>query len=421
MKMKPLRFLVAAALAAPAVSFATTGYHAHGYGLKAKGMGGVGIALPQETMSGATNPANLAFVGNRMDVELEWFRPIRDGEIVGNAIGLNGSYGASGRKDFLIPGFGYNRMVRPNLALGVVVYGNGGMNTTFGTSPFTGLLGSSPSGVDYVQLFVAPTLAWKPNENHSIGVSLNFVYQQFGAQGLEPFAGFSASPANVTNKGRDDSTGWGLRLGWTGKISPNVTLGAMYQPKINMGKLGDYQGLFRNSGDLDIPATYGVGIAVKATPQLTIAADVQQIDYAKVAAIGTKPDCLFLGACALGASNGPGFGWRNMTAYKIGVSYEVSRSLTVRAGYAGGRQPIPSEYTFLNVIFPAVIEDHVTFGATWNMGTMEVTAGYMHALKKTVSGMNSIPPGFPPAGLGGGNVNLKMYQNALGVAVGWKM
>lgn len=422
--MKICRLVAALVLAAPTAAMATTGYFSHGYGLKAKGMGGVGIALPQETLSGAANPANIGFLGNRLDVELEWFRPIRSAEIVGNGAGLTGNYDASGRKDFLIPGFGYSRVLRPNLSVGLLVYGNGGMNTTFDRNLFGAFGGSNPGGVDYLQLFVAPTLAWKPSENHSIGVSLNMVYQQFGASGLEPFAQlpggpfppFSQSPGNVTNRGRDDSTGIGVRIGWTGRITPNITLGAMYQPKTNMGKLGEYSGLFRDGGDLDIPATYGLGISIKATPQLTIAGDVQQIDYAKVRAIGTAPDCLFAGQCQLGASNGPGFGWRNMTAYKIGASYEVSRSLTVRAGFATGKQPIPERYTLLNTIFPAVVQDHVTLGATWSFGTKEVTVGYMHAFKKKLSGTNSIPAAF-----GAGEANMQMHQDALGVALGWKM
>lgn len=355
-----IRAALVLAAFAPATALATLGYFSHGYGLKAQGMGGVGIALPQETLSGVANPANLGFVGNRLDVELNYFRPVRDGEITGNLIGMNGTYDANGRKDFLIPGFGINRMIRPDLALGLLVYGNGGMNTTFkSNNPFGVFGGSVPAGVDYMQLFISPTLAYKLNQNHSIGISLNYAYQQFAAQGLEGFGfgGFSSSPGNLSNRGRDDSSGWGARLGWTGKVSDNVTLGAMVQPKTNMGKLSKYQGLFRNQGDLDIPATYGAGIAVKATPKLTIAGDIQQIDYGKVPAIGTTPDCLFAGACALGASNGPGFGWKNMTAYKIGVSYEVSRSLTLRAGFATGKQPIPPQYTLLNIIFPAVPED----------------------------------------------------------------
>ncbi len=69
--MKLLKFALVAALAAPLPASATLGYFSHGSGLKAKGMGGVGIALPQDAIGAAANPANLGFVGNRLDVELE--------------------------------------------------------------------------------------------------------------------------------------------------------------------------------------------------------------------------------------------------------------------------------------------------------------------------------------------------------------
>ena len=47
----------------------------------------------------------------------------------------------------LIPEFGYNRMVNNNLALGVTVYGNGGMNTDYsevmrGDEPVSACAGS---------------------------------------------------------------------------------------------------------------------------------------------------------------------------------------------------------------------------------------------------------------------------------------
>jgi len=410
---------LAAAVLAPATALATLGYFSDGYGLKAEGMGGVAIALPQDAMSGITNPANLGFVGNRLDVQLEWFRPVRNADVNG-ANAFTGTWDANGRKDFLIPGAAFNRMIRPDLAVGLLLYGNGGMNTTFSSNPFRlGGAGSNPGGVDYMQLFVAPTVAWKPNDRNSIGLSINFAYHQFSAQGLEAFGafGFSSNPANLTNRGRDHSTGLGFRVGWTGKVSDRVTLGAMYQPKTNMGKLGDYSGLFRNQGDLDIPATYGVGIAVAATPKLTIAADVQRIDYAKVASIGTSSACLFAGTCQLGAANGPGFGWNNMTAYKIGASYAYSRTLTLRAGFATGKQPIPASETLLNIIFPAVVQNHITLGATWALDSMEITAGYMHAFKQTVNGSGSIPALL----FGPGEANLRMYQDSLGVAFGWKM
>jgi long-chain fatty acid transport protein len=424
MKKHALRLAVTAALAAPVAAFATTGYFQHGYGIKAKGMGGVGIALPQDSLAAATNPAGMAFVGNRLDLGLDWFRPQRESEITGNAGGpaVNGTYDANGEENFFIPEFGFNRMLRPDLALGVSVFGNGGMNTTY-TRPIP-LFGTSNTEMDYAQLFISPTIAWKLNEQHSIGAALNIAYHRFKAQGLENFTApvgtprnFSSNPNDVTNRGYDSSWGWSVRLGWTGKLSEMVTLGATYQTKTRMGEFDKYKGLFAEQGDLDAPENYGVGIALKPVPQLTLAADIQRINYGDVKSIGTPVDCLFAGQCQLGTSNGAGFGWQNTTVYKLGVSYEWSKQLTLRAGFVTLDQPIPSNQTLFNMIAPGVVENHLTLGATWNIDRdKELSVSYMHAFEKKVNGSGSIPAAF-----GGGEANLKMYQDALGVAFGWKM
>ena len=57
---KTLLAAAAAAAIAPLAAHATTGYFSHGYGIKAKAMGGVGIALPQDALAAATNPAGMA-------------------------------------------------------------------------------------------------------------------------------------------------------------------------------------------------------------------------------------------------------------------------------------------------------------------------------------------------------------------------
>jgi len=412
MKKALLATAVTAALL-PAAAFATTGYFSHGYGMKAKSMGGVGIALPQDSLAAATNPAGMALIGNRMDLGLDWFRPDRGAEIVGNPM-LSGTYDGNGASDFLIPEFGFNRMLDPNLALGISVYGNGGMNTEYTTSPFAAIGGSSPAGVDLSQLFIAPTIAWKTG-GHAFGASLNLAYQRFQARGLQPFAMFSSDPANVTDRGYDTSTGWGVRVGWTGQVTPSVTLGATYQTKTQMGKFDKYKGLFAEQGGFDIPENYGVGVAWKAGSGLTLAADVQQINYGDVASVGNPVDCLFTG-CQLGADNGAGFGWQNTTVYKIGAMYQMSPAWTLRAGFVTLKQPIPASQTLFNIVAPGVVENHVTLGATWQVSNQsELTVGYMHAFENKVNGAGSIPPS-----MGGGEANLRMSQDSLGIAWGWK-
>ena len=415
MKLKKIAALVAIA-AASGSAFATNGYFSHGYGMKAKGMAGVGIAMPQDALAAATNPAGMVMVGDRLDVGIDWFKPNRGASIAGSGTpGANGSYDGNGDSSFLVPEFGYNKMMGWDMSVGVAVYGNGGMNTRYNTSPFTPYGGQNPGGVNLEQLFIAPTFAMKVNKNHAVGVSIVMAYQTFGATGLQGFAANSSSPGSLTNRGNDHSTGWGLRFGWTGQVSDTVTLGATYASKIK-GKFNDYKGLFAEEGRFDIPENYGIGIAVKATPMLTVAADIQQINYGNSKAVANTVNCLFVGACTLGQTGGPGFGWSDMTAYKLGVSYEHSKDLTLRAGLSTNRQPVKPGQTFFNILAPGVMENHLTLGGTWTLANKnELTLGYMHAFKKTVNGSGSIAAGF-----GGGEANVHMSQDSLGIAYGMK-
>ena len=58
-------------------AFATNGYFAHGYGGAEKGMAGAGVAKGHSSISTANNPANLLQVGDRVDVGISIFSPIR--------------------------------------------------------------------------------------------------------------------------------------------------------------------------------------------------------------------------------------------------------------------------------------------------------------------------------------------------------
>ncbi len=411
-----IKLAVITALCAPALAFATNGYFQHGYGVKAQGMAGVGIALPQDALAAATNPAGMAFVGDRVDLGVVWFRPMRGTDITGTAGSFsNGAFEGNNTNNFLIPDFGYNKMINPRLSLGVSVYGNGGMNTDYRAIPLFNGAGNNV-GVDLSQLFISPTVGFKLNDKHAIGLAVNFAYQKFAAKGLQNFAAFSSAPTALTDVGHDSSTGWGARVGWTGQLSDAVTLGATYQTKTRMGKFSKYAGLFAEQGSFDIPANFGAGIAVKAAPAFTLAFDVQKIQYSGVRSIG-NPSLPLLAAGSLGTSNGPGFGWQDMTAYKLGASWDYSPTLTFRAGVSHGSQPIQPQDALFNILAPGVIENHATLGLTWAVSkTGELSFSYMHGFNKNVNA-----PGAVPGIFGGGNVNLRMYQNSLGVAYGWKM
>lgn len=424
----------------PGMAMATDGYFSHGYGVKSQGMGGVGIALPQDGLAAAANPAGTAFVGDRFDLGLVWFRPSRGGEIRGNGLNtpmgptsLDGSYDGNETQNFFIPELGYVKQISPQLSASVAVYGNGGMNTDYKNSPFKNIGATGSGGVDLSQLFISPSLAFKVTENHALGIAVNFAYQRFKIEGIQPFANsnpamgpvVSESPSDMTNKGYDSSVGWGARLGYTGKITPELTLGATWASKTYMGKFDKYKGLFAEQGDFDIPSNFGVGVAWQAMPSLTLAADVQRILYSDVASIGNPIQNLTVKGQRFGSDNGPGFGWKDVTVTKLGGAYTTG-DWTFRGGYIYVTQPIPDDQTFLNIYAPGVVQHHLTLGATWAVSkTGELSMSYMHAFKETVKGSGSIP-GIPystnpmTAGFGGGEANIDMYQNSFGIAYGWK-
>jgi len=93
---------------------------------------GAGAALPQDTLTIATNPAGLVAVGHRSDIGVELFVPDREAYIRGNAFGPDQRFDGNGTEYFLIPELGHSHLVCDDLAVGFAVYGNGGMNTDYG-------------------------------------------------------------------------------------------------------------------------------------------------------------------------------------------------------------------------------------------------------------------------------------------------
>lgn len=84
--------------------------------------------------------------------------------------------------------------------------------------------------------------------------------------------------------------------------------------------------------------------------------------------------------------------------------------MTWRLGYSHGDQPIPTSELVFNILAPAVIEDHVTFGFTRQTGKdSEFNFAVMHALENSVSGNPT----------GEQAIELKMNQWQVEASWGW--
>lgn len=457
LKLKFAPLLAATTLALASLpAHATNGTFLPGYGIQSEGMGGVAIASGQDSISAAANPANLAHVGMRGDIDLTVFNPnvkagvdcgangvynfgcYSDGQ--GNPTGPMGTVNSTSDLYF-IPNMGIAMPLTDRLSVGFAAVAASGMGSTYNPNFFSyaGPPVNPPNnaslGIQLMQMLVPLSVAFKVTDTQTIGFSFVPALQRFSASGLDAFATFNIStdPKHMTGQGAQLSYGWGVRVGWIGNFLHNkVSLGATYATKSYMSKLGGYRGLFPDRGSLDIPANFGFGLALRPTHRWLLAMDIERIMYADVPGYGDpgptyvklEPKIPPPSSCAtsatpsyycLGMPQGMGFGWQNMTVYKFGVAYKATPKLTLRAGYNYAHSPIPDSQLTFNLLAPATAERHYSVGMTYSYSdNLDISAMYMR-----------VPPNSQSAGQTGtklaviGAGEFAMNQNYFGVGLSW--
>jgi len=305
------------------------------------------------------------------------------------------------------------------IAAWIYIGGNGGMNTQYDSPIFENFANpndpsttpSSTTGIDLSQLFAGITYSRKISERHSFGITPIFAVQSFEATGLQPFTSFSAHPDKVTDNGKDYAYGAGLKIGWLWRVNKHLNLAASYQSEILMSDFNDYKGLFADEGNFNVPQNYDVGFSYKINSDITFVFDFQHIDYASVSAMGNASDLVFTpGSIQLGTKDGLGYGWEDMDIVKLGLQWQFKPSLTLRAGYSHASDIFPESQALFNILSPAVIKEHYTFGFGKQIGSKnEINVAFMYAPNEKVSGLN------PNTGPQTGFVEMEEWE----IEVGW--
>ena len=182
-----------------------------------------------------------------------------------------------------------------------------------------------------------------------------------------------------------------------------VSAGVSYQSKISMSEFKDYSDLFAEDGGFDIPPSTKIGLSFEGNNDVRLNLDIEHTEYSEAPSVGNPmaniAGCPTAGLggtdieSCLGGKNGAGFGWDDMTTYKIGLEWTPSDTKTWRFGYSYGEQPVQSADVLFNILAPGVMEQHFTFGLTksnpnggaWNFSLM-------YAPTSTVEGQNMFDP-----------------------------
>ena len=439
-----LSLIIGAGLICPIAANATNGYFLIGFGAKSRAMGGTGVAYNMDGMAAAFNPATMVDSGNEFDLGAELFNPPRS---IYHDSGVLGFTNESSNQDyFIIPSMGGTYKLNEDMTAGFAFIG-AGLKTRYVQSKTNSSCGGTctatvfdpglttvpgdRAGVQLMQMQIIPSISYKIDQQHTVGASFVFGWQFFKAEGLEAFSdlGFTSGTKPI-DTGFDYSYGAGIRLGYLGKfLNDDLSVGVNYSSRVYMTEFEDYDNLFAEQGDFDIPENYAIGVAYKVTPEVVVAFDIQRINYNDVKSVGNPgpnaadpgdfnplcpgvdtPDCL------LGGDNGMGFGWVNQTVYKLGVDWVYDEKVNLRAGLNYGESPIQEDQVLFNMLAPATTELHLTLGGSYNFNKdYELAVNYMHAFENVISGPTAFGPG--GATVEGSNAAISMVQNSFGATL----
>jgi long-chain fatty acid transport protein len=172
-----------------------------------------------------------------------------------------------------------------------------------------------------------------------------------------------------------------------------------------MSEFDDYRDLFAQSGNFDIPPNLKLGLSLDAGKSTTVHFDIERTWYSEIDSVGNPLSNLF--ACptagvggvdvesCLGGKRGAGFGWDDMTTYKIGGEHKLQANpeWTVRAGCSRAKQPIGKGELLFNITAPGVVEQHVTLGVSRQLENgREFNLSLLYAPENKEKGTNPFDP-----------------------------
>lgn len=369
-------FIFFAAISFSSDSYATNGMQIIGMGPVVRSMGGAGSALPLDSAVVMTNPAGISQLGGRVDFGASYFIPTSKYKVTTYpGYSVDGNERTSNTGASPLPAFGLVLPINDKTTFGVGAYGAVGMGVDYTKNLY--------GNVVYTNLAImkfAPAVGYKVNENLSIGAAVNIDYATMGYD-----AGMTGTGAFIPHS-INSQYGYGLQLGVLYKAVDGFQVGLGY---ISQQDFSDFRFNTRSGEDklaFDQPQNLIVGVGITPAEGFKIAADVKWIEWSAV--VGKDKPKYSANSSGSGDFN---MNWENQIAYALGIEYDASADVKVRAGFNYGKNPLDKDRAFESIAFPAVQETHYTFGIGW--GITQNTAlnlGLMYAPTVTQTGSNAL-------------------------------
>ena len=245
------------------------------------------------------------------------------------------------------------------------------------------------------------------------------LYEPFGGTGIKKLHHAYFDFTNDSDF-TGEAKGYGVagKIGALYKVSEKLSLGATYHTQTSLGDLetenarlemgvnvdpgifvGTPTGTYEDMNipvmgtiavrDFEWPAMLGAGAAYAPVDRLLLALDVKYIFWSSV-----MENFSMTFTADKTAENGAFAGlimdatlfqkWDDQLVVALGGAFEATDQLTLRGGYNYGKNPVPD--TYLNALFPAIVESHATFGAGYGItGALSADLSLAYAFEKSAT------------------------------------
>jgi long-chain fatty acid transport protein len=285
----------------------------------------------------------------------------------------------------------YYHPVSDNLVAGISVYSPSGLGMKWDGADFANVSGPpnhlpNPS-IQWESLIfmvtAAPSIAYKVNDQVSIGFALNASYASVDlamyAGSAEPFPGFAVDLKQQDIK----MSGWGIgaTVGILVKPSDMFSIGATFRTPAKFSLSGDAEitgitalGLNSMSGietEINWPLWAAVGIAFRPVEQFVLTFDVQYTDWGTIDVLElTFLDPAWKAMMAASEGDEMDFHWEGEFQIRAGAEFMVTDTFALRAGYY--YDPTPTPDSTLNVLLPSATFSSLNAGFGYSPNGLEI-------------------------------------------------
>ena len=242
----------------------------------------------------------------------------------------------------VVPAGYFIQPINDQFAWGLAMFTNYGFATEYPTD-FT--YGTDAGKTDLLTLNLNPNIAYRINDNFSIGAGVNLVYAD--AELLRHYGGLQPSnPSADFLKLEGDTWEWGWNIGFLYEVNKDNRFGLSYRSEVELkfdGDFTDYTGAFLedgNAGDtvpgkLNVitPAIAEFGGFHQLNSQWAVHYGVQWIQWSKFDELRATSDQCVDNTCLLKEED-----FDDNFRYSIGATYNLNPDWILRAGFAFDEQ-----------------------------------------------------------------------------------